>query len=649
MQNQDEKPIVQIVSPNTPKGGFLKSICHIMMFIGSVLTFIRNFIANLVMLLIIALIFVGIGIFNNFEENTQTVMTNKSAIPTNIMQADTVYFPLNGYISEIPFSRSQIDVLYRQLNSSLKGETAHELLEIEKALTYASSDKNIKRIVIDLQNAYGLTLSNTERLGKIIDELKSNGKEVITTAFNYSQVNYALASHASIISLDPLGEISLRGLSMQNLYFKDLLESMEITPYVFRAGHYKSAVEPYMRDNMSDDVKAQYQDIANNLWSIYTQEIGVRKAISRMNVLPAANDYAAMLEVYHGDKALMQFEQNLADKLISSSDLYKELAKADNNDPFVSFDKQPNVINYQDYTMVKDMQQSNLTDNNIYVVYGIGTIVDKAESNETFSPDNIIPILDKILQDKKAKAVVLYINSPGGTVTAATAITRKLNELKDHGIKIVVSMNGTAASGAYMIATAADKIIATESTITGSIGVFGVSFGVHDLLNDFGVYQDGVVTNDLAITPIASKLPQSQAKIINLQIQNTYRHFINMVANSRNLDENDYLKYAEGQIFLAKQAQDLKLVDEIGTFNDALNITLADLKLSLNNTKIIHTTAGDTTNLSVFEQLFFSKISSYLPNELSLALLEVKHYNQLKSDKNANQQILAICPIKAVQ
>lgn len=646
MQDFNDK-VISVQTEEKKSISFFGLIWRFLSFIGATLTFIRNFIGNVIMLIIIGLIIIAYNFASNLTQEVQTVFKGQTAPPVLTQQVDTLYFALNGNIQEAPFAKGKVESLLRELNDSLNGSYSHELLAIERALDLALVDDNIQRLIFDMQGATGLSLSNVQRLGEKLQKLKEQGKEVIVAAQSYSQTNYALASYASTILLDPIGEIGLKGINLSNLYYKGLIDKLELRPYIFRAGHYKSAVEPYLRNNMSDDVKAQYQELANSLWQEYKNELKVRDKLKNSQILPNAASYVSLLELFNGDIAAMQQKLKFVDELMPLDSYLEQIyLNTENKQGAREFSELKNVLAYQDYLLFK--AQNNTAKNKVYIVYGIGTITDRAENTQSFSPDNIIPILNNIQKDKNAKAVIMYLNSPGGTVTAATAIYRKLMQLKAQGIDVIVSMNGVAASGAYLISAAADKIYATNTTLTGSIGVFAIALGFDKLLNKYGVSQDGVSTNDLAITPIATQLPEAQERIYTLQIQNTYRNFIDLVAQARKLNKNNYLQFAEGQVFIASKAKDLGLVDEIGSLNQALDDTIASYNLNKDEVKIVHCTVNSDENLSMFENLFITHLHSYLPNELNLLLLEAKKNKALIFNPNQDKLVLALDPIQAL-
>ena len=218
--------------------------------------------------------------------------------------------------------------------------------------------------------------------------------------------------------------------------------------------------------------------------------------------------------------------------------------------------------------------------------------------------------------------------------------------LKDQGKKIIVSMNGTAASGGYWVASAADKIIADSSTLTGSIGVFSLAMGAHDLLNHVGVYQDGVATHEFADASIANPLSENTKETMRLSVEHTYDNFINLVAKSRNLSPANYISYAEGQVFLGEEAQNLGLVDDLGTLNDALNEAAKLIDSTLDDVSVLHLAAQGEKAISPLELFIMTKAEGIIPDEILKGFIDLI----VNSQKGAadNTQFIALSPIKAV-
>lgn len=787
-------------------------VCNVMLTIGSWITFARNFVFNIIFLLLMFFVFGGYMAVQSLKENGISFSsTTADQINAIADKAEVLYFDLNGPISEMPFSSSQIDVLQRELESALYGKMSHELVAIEKALELSANDSTIKKVIISVDGMNPVSLSVAERIGSAMELAKAKDKraegsdfsrEVVVVGTTISQSAYAIAAHADKIVMDSLGEVDLRGISMTSLYFKDMLEKAQITPYIFRAGHFKSAVEPFMLNAMSPDVRREYQAIAFKSWDIYKKSIGARSkiAVKSREILPEANIYAQWIRRYGGDRAQLQLAQGLVDEIMPLNLYYEELSEQVNAD----YDRpyRPAIITYQDYLMrhhaltsdkkagalsqievrpaaiigsmnsimanstslsplssaaatlskstdvasaaraisgaasadtvgasvastntvgaatsvtnavatavasadavgagsVADaggaaklqangynytangtdrsydrgadnnrtpLQFSDIeaiseakrqierrlkegkkaSSNTVAVIYGIGEITDYPERPSDFAYDNIAPQIEEAMMNDNIAAVVLYLNSPGGSVIASEKIRRSLEALQKYTVKpIIVSMNGTAASGAYWIGSQAEKIFATQSTITGSIGVFGLSFGAHRLLNKYGAYQDGVATNELAQAPIAKEMPYSQQMMYNLAVEKTYKDFVELVAKNRGLKANTYEIFAEGQIFLAEEAQTLGLVDEVGNLSDAIAYAAKQAGIDPNRLRVRHMSPASQNELGGFESLLFGLSNAYLPPEFTEAMLKLRQNSKMLK-KDGSNNLMAISPI----
>lgn len=691
-------------------------LCSFVLGLGTAITFARNLFFNLIFLLLIAFFLIGFVGLSAFKDSFERFASgNVEQYAQLTPDAQVLCLDLRGNVSEFPFGMSSLDQLQRELEFALYGRQSHELLAIEKALELVHFDPMIKKILIKIDGMGEITLSMAERIGKAMEFAKakhtSHPHEVIVVGTNFRQTAYALAAHADKVILDPLGEIDFKGLSLSSLFFKDLLDKAEVTPYIFRAGHFKSAVEPFMLNGMSYDVRKEYEAVAYKSWSLYKDIVRTRKQIKNQDVLPDAQTYVSWLERFNGDRAKLQQAEGFVDQVMPLESYYQELAHevvADGEDP-----NRPALITYQDYLMryfvntqgpipfgtlsaiptpqiennetpaapqnirinVKQLaEQIAQVDTpeeaarkldefykktasmlpghgkRIEVIYGIGEIVDFAEKTNDFTPDNIVPLLDRARLDDDVLGVVLYLNSPGGSVNASEKIRRAVEEFRNTGKPLYVSMNGTAASGAYWIACQAEKIYATPTTITGSIGVFGLSFGAHKLLNRFGAYQDGVSTNELAQPAIGKEMPASQQRMLSLNVEKTYKNFLALVSTNRKLDILAYPRYAEGQIFLADDAQNLGLVDQVGTLNDAIQA----MQLALRNTKnlkpadkvnVQHVSPSSLYELTGIESLFFGLSAKYLPEQVTEALIELKQQSRLMKGVKDNQAVLAISPL----
>lgn len=711
------------------------SICTLLLTLGGWITFARNFVFNIIFLLLLFVVFGGYMAVTSLMDNGISLSSSTiEEVNDQLVPPEVLYFDLSGPISEMPFSSGGLNNLQRELEVALYGKQSHELIAIEKALNLVAQDKTIKKVILDLDQMGPINLSMAERIGKAMDNAKAVAKrnsedgferEVVVIGYGFSQAAYAIAAHADKIVMDSLGEIDFKGIAMSSLYFKDMLDNANITPYIFRAGHFKSAVEPFMFNGMSYDVRREYQAIAFKSWDLYRQSIAARKQTTKTNILPDAATYVQWINRSGGSRAQLQLSQGLVDEVMPLTTYFELLSTQVNTDYDAPY--KPALITYQDYLLrhhfkqtgsklngtlsqvdvkeaallaspfLSDSKAANLTTNaatslvntsisglndkvttkgamefnevqlisqaakqierrqkegskvvkgkgKVAVIYGIGEIMDVGEKPTDFTPDNIIPLIEDAQNDPEVQAVVLYLNSPGGSVLASERIRRAVETFQKFSLKpIVVSMNGTAASGAYWIASQAEKIFATPSTITGSIGVFGVTFGAHKLLNKYGAYQDGVVTNELALTAIAKEMPYTQQTMYNLSVENTYKDFIELVAKNRNLVANTYEVFAEGQIFLAQEAQTLGLVDYLGPLSDAVAYAAKQANINPQGVIVEHKAPGSGSNMGIFDSIMFGFAQSYLPNELTYSLVKMRQVS--KMTEQSRPAIMAISPV----
>lgn len=612
------KPPYQDLQSNNPENRHpCTKVWRALLWLGGALTFIRNFIANTVMLLIVLLAVIAIQAVNSFKDEATAVISGQGSLEPLVPNAEILYLPLSGSIAEIPFGSSQFAAIYRELNANLSGQDEHDLQAIEQALTFAAYDDDIKYVLLDLEGLGPISQSMAERIGQKLQLLKTEGKETAVTATTYSQGAYLIAVNAQQIYLDPLGAIDLKGIALSSLYFKGLIDNLKLTPYIFRAGHFKSAVEPFTRDSMSPDVKAEYQQLAQGLWQQYERALEVRQPLRGTTVLPEASAFIAALERYHGDTALMQKEMGLVDSLKSKAELLSDLSRRFGQSTHDRF--MPQLVDYRDYLNL--FTQESGPQDQIAVVYGVGEIIKQGQTALDFSADNIIGVLNDLGQNPAVKAIVLYINSPGGMADASEQMRRKLERLRNNGVKVVTAIQGMGASGAYWTATASDEIIATPSSLIGSIGVFSIGVGAHELLNSLGVYQDGTATHEFATMPAAEPMNPAQQQRLALSVEHTYKTFIDLVSVSRRLNPSDYQTYAEGQVFLADEAKMLGLIDDVGTLEDAIAKAAALAGGSVDDFSIVPALPQTDERLSALERFIFRRAAAYLPSDALQLLL----------------------------
>ena len=516
-----------------------------------VLNFIREFILNL---FLIVLILAGVGIWLQLS----------SAGNSEPVQQGALKVDLSGMLVDKPSVSNRLSRISRQLlgaNSDRLQENS--LFDVVDAIRQAKTDSNITGIVLDLRDFAGGDQPSLQYVGKALREFRDTGKPVYALGDSYSQAQYYLASFANKICLSPQGTVDLHGFATNGLYYKTLLEKLKVSSHVFRVGTYKSAVEPFLRDNMSPDARDADSRWITQLWQNYLNTVSANRQITPEQLFPGAAGVISGLEAVQGDTAKYALNNKLVDTLSSRAAADQALAKT------FGWDKANNDYRYvsiYDYRLKQPAQQKG----NIAVILASGAIMDGEESAGNVGGDTTAAQIREARLDPAIKAIVLRVNSPGGSVTASEAIREELAAAHEAGKPVVVSMGGMAASGGYWISTPADYIIAAPSTLTGSIGIFGVINTVENSLDAIGVHTDGVATSPLADVATTKTLPAEVQQLMQLTIENGYRNFIGLVAASRHKTPEQIDAIAQGHVWTGSDAKGNGLVDALGDFDDAV-------------------------------------------------------------------------------
>ncbi len=523
------------------------------------LNFIRELVLNLFFIL---LVLVGVGIWLQ--------MSNSSSEPSR----GALLLDISGVVVDKPSVSNKLGVIGRQLfGASTDRLQENSLFDIVDAIRQAKDDRNITGIVLDLRDFAGADQPSMQYIGKALREFRDSGKPIVATGDSYSQGQYYLASFANKIWLSPQGTVDLHGFATNGLYYKSLLEKLKVSTHVFRVGTYKSAVEPFLRDNMSPEAREADSRWIGELWQNYLATIAANRQIQPDQVFPGAAALLAGLQQNGGDTAKYALDNKLVDALGSSAEVEKSLVKQFG---WSKEQKNYSATSIYDYQLNKPSKQGDA----VAVVFANGAIMDGEETPGNVGGDTTAAQIREARLDAKVKAIVLRVNSPGGSVSASEVIREELAAAKAAGKPVVVSMGGMAASGGYWISTPANYIMANASTLTGSIGIFGVINTVEDSLSAIGVHTDGVATSSLADVSVTKALPQEVQQLMQLTIENGYQRFINLVAQSRHKTPQQIDSIAQGHVWTGQDAKANGLVDSLGDFDDALKkaAELAKLK-----------------------------------------------------------------------
>ncbi|ECE6962698.1 signal peptide peptidase SppA [Salmonella enterica subsp. enterica] len=516
-----------------------------------VLNFVREIVLNL---FFIFLVLVGVGIWMQIGNGSNSEQTARGALLLDI----------SGVIVDKPSTNHRLGALGRQLfGASSDRLQENSLFDIVNAIRQAKDDRNITGIVLDLKNFTGADQPSMRYIGKALREFRDSGKPVFAVGENYSQGQYYLASFANKIWLSPQGQVDLHGFATNGLYYKTLLDKLKVSTHVFRVGTYKSAVEPFIRDDMSPAAREADSRWIGELWQNYLHTVSANRQISPQQLFPGAQAIIDGLTSVGGDTAKYALDHKLVDALASSADVEKALTKQ------FGWSKTENnyrAISYYDYSLKTPAD----TGGTIAVIFANGAIMDGEETPGNVGGDTTASQIRDARLDPKVKAIVLRVNSPGGSVNASEVIRAELAAARAAGKPVVVSMGGMAASGGYWISTPANYIVASPSTLTGSIGIFGVINTVENSLSSIGVHSDGVSTSPLADISMTKALSPEVQQMMQLSIEYGYKRFITLVADARKRTPEQIDKIAQGHVWTGEDAKANGLVDSLGDFDDAV-------------------------------------------------------------------------------
>jgi len=501
--------------------------------------------------------------------------------------------------------------------STMKVKKTLSLKDVTDAIKKAKTDDKIKGIYLDMSNL-NIGIASVEEIRNAFKDFKSSGKFIIAHSDYFTHKSYYLASAADEIYLTPAGQVQFFGLSAQLIFFKSMLDKIGLEPQIIRHGKFKSAVEPFMSDEMSDANREQTERYLTSIWNTMLKGIGEERKISVENL----NKYADELAVKSAQSAQ---ELNFVDGLKYEDEVIDELKEKTG----IAADDKLKKINLSDYiNSEKDINEIlKPKKENIAIIYAEGEIVDGEGSEEQIGSESLAKIIRKARKDESVKAIVLRINSPGGSALASEVIWRE-TVLAEQTKPFIVSMGDVAASGGYYIACHADTIVAEPNTITGSIGVFGLLFNAKEMLNDLGISVNTVNTNKYSnIGSPVRKLTDYERGVIQESVEDIYSTFILHVGEGRGLSTDSVDAIGQGRVWSGEDAQKIGLADVLGGLQTAIDI--AAEKAHLKNYGIKYYPEKDKFSL-ILESMFSDTKSSLIKNELGEAY---PYYEKIKNVK----------------
>lgn len=527
-------------------------IAKIFRAIGTALSYFNK--ALLYVLEVVVVIAVIVSVFS---------MTKSPQVaPNSILVLD-----LEGTVRELPSADMGLSPVLPNASDSV---SLHELLA---TLDKASKDPMIDGVLLKLDKLQRVGLASTEEIGQALERYKMSGKPIWAWGTNFTQSQYALASHANEIYMHPMGEVLVKGLASNRLYYGELLDSLGIKVHVFKAGAYKSFPESFVSDKPSKEWIESERLWLMDAWKNLSREIENSRGLMPGFIDQYINSLDTRVIDAGGDLARTALQANLIDGTLTYDQMEKTIASKLNR----AENKKTNFIGYSDYK-----ENLNTEQGEIAVIIAEGEIQEGEAQAGTTGAETLVSLIEQARENASIKALVLRVNSPGGSAVASELIRHAIERTKSEK-PVIVSMGDLAASGGFWISMGASKVLASSSTITGSIGVFGLAPTFENSLKLAKIGQGTVATTWLAN---AERLTQTMnprlESILTQSVAKTYSNFVNIVAQSRKLTPAYVQSVAQGRVWTGSQAAKRKLVDEIGNFEDAVKLARSMAKLDKN-------------------------------------------------------------------
>jgi len=505
----------------------------------------------------IVLLFLVIGLLSSFGSSDQEPEISEGAI---------LNLNINGFLVE-ELSLSEFERAFAEFS----GETSTETLvsDVITAIETAKNDELVDYLLLDLDQFLGGNPTKLQIIAEAIEDFKESGKKVIAyNSLGYSTAQYYLAAHADEVHMHDYAAIFIDGYRSYRTYYKSFFDKFYIDANVFKVGTFKAFVEPYFRDSMSDEAKNNIIEWITVLWSSYLSEVSAARNIDADTLNRYIQSLDEVTDEVNGDLSVAALELGLIDQLSNKRqfrDYLYELAPGEE-------DNDINIIGMNSYLNTTQIESTYKAEEekNVALIIASGGIVDGSAGPGTIAGDDFIKLIRDAYEDESVKALVLRVDSGGGSAYASEVIADELEKFKESGRPVVASMGSVAASGGYYISAPADQIFAEEFTITGSIGVGGFIPTFERALDQIGIHEDGYSTVDIT-TSVAQTLTEKDKKIFQSGTDNVYQKFISKVAENRNMTLEAVDSIAQGKVWIGQKAFEIGLVDQIGTLDDAIS------------------------------------------------------------------------------
>lgn len=576
----------------------LARIKAIFSFLWKALSTTRTVLAN-VFFLIVVIIFAAVF----FTDSKETLRQN-SVLVINP----------SGTLVEQRSAPEPTQALLKKMGRETAKAAETKTQDVIDAIRRAATDSRILALVIDPRDLQGCDTTKLLDIGKAIRDFKETGKPVLAHSMVYTQGQYLLSSYADTVSVNPLGGVLITGFGMYQAYFKGLLDKTHINFHVFRVGDYKTAVEPFVRESMSEEAKEAGREWLGGLWQAYLDEAGRNRSISPADIVSYVENIDTRLEAVGGDAARLAVTAKLVDEIKTSSQ-FEQLLAGKTGKRLQDLHR----VNFQDYLAILGPTRPAGKEN-IAIIRARGAILPGKQPENLTGSESIAHLFQKARQDPTILAVVLRLDSPGGSAAASEEIHHEIARTQEAGKPVVVSMGSVAASGAYWIAAGANRIVAAPTTLTGSIGIFAAFPTFEDTARELGVNSDGIGTTPLADlgNPLRPLSFQSERAIRQL-LRFGYDLFITRVANGRRMAPAEVENSAQGRVFLGQVAHERKLVDQIGDLDDALKTAASLAGLTVVNS--IELRRDPSSQEKIMEALFSSAQAVFMPQSPAISRL----------------------------
>ncbi len=459
-----------------------------------------------------------------------------------------------------------------QMVEEVRGTATPETLlkDVVDAIEAGKDDDRVQVLLLDLSSFGGARLTKLQDVGEAIDDFRTSGKKVVAIADEYNQDAYYLAARADEIVMHKMGAVVLEGFGRYRMYYKEGIDKLGLDVHVFKVGTYKSATEPYLRDDMSEYAREANAEWLGDLWRIYLGDVAAARGTTPERLDEYAQEFARFAVEADGDTAKAALDFGLADQALTRVETRDYLiGLVGEDDETHSY----NRVVFTDYlkTVDDDRFGRKAKGDRVGIIVARGTILDGTQPAGTIGGDSTAALIRQARNDDDVKAIVLRVDSGGGSAFASEVIRRECEAARAAGKPVIASMGSVAASGGFWISTSSDQIWAHPSTITGSIGIFGIiPTYQRPLANILGIHVDGIGTAPLAGVRMDRELPPEVGVVIQQIIEHGYREFLTRVAESRGMTTEEVDKIAQGRVWSGTDAYDLGLVDHLGDLDDAV-------------------------------------------------------------------------------